>query len=151
MINTEEYVKVVGFSMVPTLYNGDILIIKKQCVYKQGDILVYTYGNHIVVHRFLNFKGNRYLCKGDNSFRLEEILYNQILGKVIIVKRKNEIFRPPQISYEFLRLSLKVNEEFTKNQHNIKLTTQSETYQKFIAFCGAQRQLVRWPAAAKRR
>ena len=70
--NVTNFIKVMGFSMVPTLNINDKLIIKKQDRYELGDILVYTYGDNIVVHRLLKTNGKLYLCKGDNSF---EVLY----------------------------------------------------------------------------
>ena len=131
--NVTNFIKVMGFSMVPTLSINDKLIIKKQDRYELGDILVYTYGDNIVVHRLLKTNGKLYLCKGDNSFRLEEILYHQILGKVIIIKRKNKIFRPTLIPYKFIDLSLKVYKEFIKNQFDVILTTKSDIYREYIS------------------
>lgn len=78
-------ITVMGISMNPTLFEGDKVIIEKCDKYKIGDIIVFDYKNEgILIHRLLKFDG-RYFCKGDNAFRLEDIEYNQILGKAVLV------------------------------------------------------------------
>lgn len=63
-----------GTSMLPTLHPGDSIEICSKDDYTIGDILVFFYKNDtVLVHRLLKIENRRYFCKGDNSFRLEDI------------------------------------------------------------------------------
>lgn len=60
--------------------------------YEIGSILVYLYKSEgILTHRLLQIENKRYYCKGDSSFRLEDIDYESILGKIVKVIRNNNI------------------------------------------------------------
>jgi len=73
---TSPFVVVEGYSMLPTLYNGDIVIVHKPSPYdiKVGDILVYqSLRGELVIHRVVRINtgpGCKPLCyvtKGDNN------------------------------------------------------------------------------------
>ena len=63
-----------GNSMNPFIQEGDKITIIQELMYYPGDILVFVYkSKNILVHRLLKRENNIYFCKGDNSFRLEDI------------------------------------------------------------------------------
>ncbi len=75
--------KVKGNSMFPVLVNGDVvdILISQDEQYHIGDILVFPYQNEgVLIHRLLKKENGRYFCKGDNSFRLEDVPADAIIG-----------------------------------------------------------------------
>ena len=85
-INRNAEITVTGISMEPSLHAGDVVTIRRFESYEVGDILVFLYKNNdLLIHRLLRIKDKKYFCKGDNAFRLEDVSYEQIFGKVIKV------------------------------------------------------------------
>ena len=118
-------VTVSGVSMYPLLIDGDIITIEKTDEYAIGDIVVFIYKyDELVVHRLLKIKDGTYFCKGDNSFRLEDLKKEQIIGKVIL---KNDR-KLPNYNQEFVDLSLKIGEIFRACKYDYSITKQSDTY-----------------------
>ena len=96
-----------GTSMEPILHAGESYTLTKQEKYTVGDILVYEYKNEgLLAHRLLKIERNRYFCKGDNSFRLEDITEDQIIGKIETVDPNN--------TSEFIEASYKISKLFRK-------------------------------------
>ena len=61
--------KVSGTSMLPFLRSGDRVAIgplEPGRVLKLGDLVVFRFGNQVLLHRFLVQRGGRLLMKGDN-------------------------------------------------------------------------------------
>ena len=122
-------ITVMGISMNPTLFEGDKAIIKKCDEYRIGDILVFNYKNEgILIHRLLKCDG-RYFCKGDNAFRLEDIEYNQIIGKAVLV---NNTSIQPWDEWK-VKLSYSVNREFVKLHQDISKVKKSNIYRLYSA------------------
>ena len=122
-------ISVTGTSMNPTLFEGDKVIIEKCNEYRIGDILVFNYKNEgILIHRFLNCDG-RYFCKGDNAFRLEDIEYNQIIGKAVLV---NNTSIQPWVEWK-VKLSYSVNREFLKLHYDTNKVKKSNIYRLYSA------------------
>ena len=117
-------ITVMGISMNPTLFEGDKVIIKKSNEYIIGDIIVFNYKNEgILIHRLLKYDG-RYFCKGDNAFRLEDIEYNQIIGKAVLV---NNTTIQPWDDWK-VRLSYSLNREFVKLRYNMDKIKKGNIY-----------------------
>ena len=130
-INTLGYanIKVNGNSMQPTINNNDIITIKKQENYYIGDILVFLYKDaELLAHRLLKIDKN-YYCKGDNSFRLEDIKEDQILGKVVQIN-KTDI--SPWYDWQIL-FSYTINKIFHQYRYDVKLTKQTNEYKLYNA------------------
>ena len=82
----------VGYSMYPLIkQREDILHIIKTDDYKRGDIILYKSNvDHYVLHRILRIKKDKIICAGDyNYFKDQPITINQILGKLISIKKKD--------------------------------------------------------------
>lgn len=120
----EADITVSGISMEPTLYAGDVITVHQCEQYEIGDILVFTYKiGELLVHRLLR-QEDRYYCKGDNAFRLEDISSDQIYGKVTAVNGK-PIAPWPEWK---IRLSYLVNREFFRCRYQIDKTKASALY-----------------------
>jgi signal peptidase I len=82
----------VGYSMYPLIKEReDILHIVKTDEFKKGDILLYKSNvDHYVLHRLLKIKKDKYILAGDyNYFKDQPITKEQILGKLITIKKKD--------------------------------------------------------------
>ena len=114
--------------MFPTLLEGDIITISKCKEYKIGDILVFLYkDDEIIVHRLLKIENDTYFCKGDNCFRLEDIPYERIVGKVIKINGKN-IQPCPQGLTEH---SFEVHKRLAELNYDIEKLKTTETYKNY--------------------
>ena len=82
----------VGYSMYPLIkQREDILHIVKSDTYKRGDIILYKSDvDHYVLHRILRIKKDKIITAGDyNYFKDQPITQEQILGKLIDIKKKD--------------------------------------------------------------
>lgn len=71
--------------MYPTFSDGDMITIFRESNYVVGDILVFWYKKDLLVHRLLKICDGIYLCQGDNSFRLESVEKEFVIGKVELI------------------------------------------------------------------
>lgn len=114
--------KVEGTSMIPILQPGDSIVVCPKEEYVVGDILVFYYKNDdLLVHRLLQIRNGRLLCKGDNSFRIEDILPDQIIGAV-------QLEIDPNRTEDFIGASLKINKIFRTCGYNSDLIRQHPEY-----------------------
>lgn len=121
-------ITVEGVSMNPTLYEGDKITVQSVETYLPGDILVFTYKQEgLLVHRLLKTEQNRYFCKGDNSFRLEDLSPEQILGKVTEVNGAPA----PDCPEQLIALSYSVAREFRRCGYDIPKTKQTPAYELY--------------------
>jgi PqqD family protein of HPr-rel-A system len=121
-------ISVAGVSMNPNLFDGDRITVSPCKNYVPGDILIFNYKQEgILVHRLLYIKGEKYFCKGDNSFRLEDINKEQIVGKVILANGN----KPAPCTDRLLEFSYLVNREFVKCRYDTQKTKQSDIYQLY--------------------
>lgn len=110
---------VTGTSMNPSLYENDLAKIMIEEIYEIGDILVFVYNqNELLVHRLLEQKDDIYYCKGDNALRVEKIGHEQIIGKVIDIKRQGQSIPLILFSDKFFVLSKAVNKAFFKCRYD---------------------------------
>ena len=82
----------VGYSMYPLIrQREDILHIVKADTFKRGDIILFKSNqDHYVLHRILRIKKDKIITAGDyNYFKDQPITINQILGKLISIKKKD--------------------------------------------------------------
>lgn len=136
--NRDKDIKVTGVSMEPSLRAGDIVTIHCSSAYEVGDILVFLYkNNELLVHRLLRIKDQRYFCKGDNSFRLEDVSYEQIFGKVIKINGEDV----PSPSPQQIELSYMVNRAFRKNGYQVDETKKSGIYRFYKNYINKEEDL----------
>lgn len=117
-----------GISMLPVLREGDVVAVKKQADYKIGDILVYPYKDEgLLIHRLLDMSNSRLYCKGDNSFRLEDIDTEDVIGKVVLLNgtplQANSLKTNMLCGY-----SLYINRLFVRKRYQIDAVKESILY-----------------------
>jgi len=70
-------------SMEPNLSKNDLIIIKKEETYKQGDVVVYKKKNKLIVHRIIEKNETRIITQGDANPKADlPISISDIYGKV---------------------------------------------------------------------
>ena len=120
-------IRISGNSMTPILLDNEVVSIKKKSNYIPGDILIFRYKmNVLLAHRLLAIENNQYYCKGDNSFRIENVNYDQIVGVVLIDNDKNN-------NPEFINFSIKIGRLFRKCKYNRDLIIATEEYKSYSA------------------
>lgn len=125
-------IKVTGTSMLPNIIENDEAIVISHKNYYPGDIIVFCYLNgDILIHRILLHKGDYLYCKGDNSFRLEKVSCNQILGKVERIIRGESEMHSHTADANFIQLSLKVYRKFCECGFDKEKTILSNAYKNY--------------------
>ena len=82
----------VGYSMYPLIKEReDILHIVTSNTFQKGDIILFkSKEEHYVLHRILKIKKDKIITAGDyNYFKDQPITQEQILGKLIDIKKKD--------------------------------------------------------------
>lgn len=78
------YVNVRGISMEPTLYTGDLVVMRRQDAYEVGQVVAFEsdMNGAVVVHRIVDVVGGRHLLKGDNNAFLDRFTptVDEIIG-----------------------------------------------------------------------
>ena len=71
-------------SMEPVIDSGELIIVKRQCDYKKGEIITYEENDIYITHRIIAKNDNTYITKGESNNENDlEIMNDVILGKVI--------------------------------------------------------------------
>lgn len=75
---------VLSGSMEPTLSVNDLVIVREQSEYNEGDIVVYQESGRLVIHRIVSVNGNKVVTKGDaNNTADDPIEISAIKGKEV--------------------------------------------------------------------
>lgn len=126
-VKGESTLRVGGISMMPVLCHGQTVTVRRSECYAVGDVLVYAYKNEgLLAHRLLKVENGRYFCKGDNSFRVEDVTAEQILGRIDLAEDANN-------THEFIVASLEIGRLFRAVGYDIekvKATPQYEEYKR---------------------
>ena len=74
--------------MQPTLYTGDLMVLRHQEAYEIGQVVAFEsdMGGAIVVHRIVDIVGDRHLLKGDNNSFLDRYTptVDEIIGAEVL-------------------------------------------------------------------
>jgi len=85
-----------GVSMLPLIRAKDkihIEIIKPNQQLHLGDVVVFPFHGQLLCHRIVWINKNAVITKGDNTWRGEMVKpLKNIIGRVILVKRRRQIF-----------------------------------------------------------
>lgn len=132
-----------GNSMFPTLKDGDQIDIIMQKEYCIGDVLVFASKNNtIVAHRLLKIN-NKLYCKGDNSFLLEHVDVENVLGRVKGFKRGSRYFLPIAFDNEMVLMSYRIAKAFRMCGYDKKKILQNPLYTEYLkkltVLCSAQK------------
>jgi signal peptidase I len=100
-ISGKVQLKVAGFSMVPALWPGDLVTVRR-CDPSEllaGSIIVFRQNEKLVVHRLIALTGGRVVTRGDARPRCDEPVGTaEVLGRVDSVLRDGRPIRP-EISF----------------------------------------------------
>ena len=120
-----------GESMAPGLHNGDQVVVTRRDKYVVGDILMYDYKEEgVLLHRLLETREGHFFCKGDNSYRLEEVTEADIYGVAVAVIRDG--VEVPLVCPDGLpRSSLAVHKHLKELGLNLETLHKSEIYQAY--------------------
>lgn len=114
-----------GISMLQIFQPENKIVVCPKEEYVVGDILVFYYKNDdLLVHRFLQTRNGRLLCKGDNSFRIEDILPDQIIGAV-------QLENDPSRTEDFIGASFQISKIFRTCRYNSDLVRQHPEYMEY--------------------
>jgi signal peptidase I len=90
------YINVRGISMEPTLYSGDLLVMRAEDRYEIGQVVAFRsdMGRAIVVHRIVDDIDGRYILKGDNNSFLDRYTptASEIVGREVLTIAGGERF-----------------------------------------------------------
>lgn len=120
--------------MEPLLKNGDIVYSVKSDEYVLGDILIFKRDSNVIIHRFINIENanNCIVCKGDNSFEIEEINLSDVIGKAVLFEHKGIKRRILKPSNYFIKIDFMVNKIYKHFNNSISYTIKSDVYHEYL-------------------
>ena len=95
----------VGVSMMPLLRQGkDLFTVQKKggerC--KRGDVVLYTRPpDQYVLHRVIGEADGVYLIRGDNTFSVERVPFDSVIGVLTAFNRKGKMHAVTERGYRF--------------------------------------------------
>ena len=92
-----------GVSMEPMLrQNRDLVIIRVPASrLKKYDVALYRRGNDYVLHRVMEVRPDHYLIRGDNTFSMENVPDEAVIGVLTGFRRKGKPVRIESAGYRF--------------------------------------------------
>ena len=93
-----------GFSMWPLFrtHRDIVYIAKADKPLKRGDVALYTGGDgKYILHRVLRVKDKEYLIRGDNTYRIEHVPHECVIGVLMEFDRKGKHHTTSDFSYRF--------------------------------------------------
>ncbi len=118
-----------GNSMSPLLNPGDQIAVQPQRAYQVGDIVAFFYDDVLLAHRIVQVQNDGIVCKGDNSFRLEHILIEDIIGKAIAQNGKYM----PELPAALLEQSLAIGQLYQTGDMKIAAIKEQPFYEDYQA------------------
>lgn len=91
-----------GVSMWPLFktHRDAVMIVPHVGELRKYDIVLYTYGDgRYILHRIIGFDGKVCLIRGDNTFVLERVPKDKILGVAVSFNRKGKRYDLTELSY----------------------------------------------------
>lgn len=91
-----------GISMLPLLrQDRDLVVIKKKTdePLKRFDVALYKRDEKYVLHRVIHVKDGRYDIRGDNTFRIEDVPEEAVLGVLTEINRNGKSIKADNPSY----------------------------------------------------
>lgn len=92
-----------GVSMEPLFRtNRDMVIIKANDGYiKKYDVVLYKTNGKYILHRIIGFEGDICLIRGDNTYRIERVPREKIIGVLVEFNRKGKKHSCTERRYRF--------------------------------------------------
>ena len=92
-----------GVSMKPMLrQNRDLVIIRiPTCRLRKYDVALYRRGRNYVLHRVIGVEKDHYLIRGDNTYSVEIVPDEAVIGVLTSFKRKGKAISTENRFYRF--------------------------------------------------
>ena len=110
MINIEQYLDThdflvysnKGVSMLPMLHqNRDIIVIVPlKGRLKKYDAVLYKRGGSYILHRIVGVRDEEYLIRGDNTYRLEHVPQETVIGVLTGFVRNGKSYTAEDTGYQ---------------------------------------------------
>jgi signal peptidase I len=95
----EVRVKVTGSSMIPAIWPGDVITVRRRepAKLQPGQIVLYQHEERLIAHRITSIQGGNLVTRGD-SLQHEDASIGQqeIVGEVVSVLRNGRAIQPQQ-------------------------------------------------------
>ena len=91
-----------GISMLPMLHqNRDIVVIVPPEVrLKKYDVALYKRGSSYVLHRIIGIQDGEYLIRGDNTYRIEHVPQELVIGVLTGFVRNGKSYTAEDTGYQ---------------------------------------------------
>lgn len=85
-------IPLVGTSMQPTLVAGDVLTLEPlRGAPSVGDVVLFRYGNDVLLHRIVALDGDRVTTRGDNCAASEQFPRSAVIARLAEVEKKHPL------------------------------------------------------------
>jgi len=93
--------KTSGVSMLPMLRQNRDLVVIRAPVFRprRYDVVLYRRGRDHVLHRIIRDRGDHYLIRGDNTYVLERVPAEDVIGVLTAFKRDGREHRVTDWTY----------------------------------------------------
>src|SRR5215469_12459509 len=99
----EVRLKVRGSSMLPAIWPGEILLVRRQdlSALRVGQVVLYSRCGAMVAHRIVQRAGERLWTKGDSLLYVDlPVCASDIIGQVMSIVRNGEQIDPQQSGWQ---------------------------------------------------
>lgn len=95
--------KTKGTSMEPMLrQNRDLVIIEVPSAHlRKYDVALYKRGDLYVLHRVIDVKDGYYCIRGDNTYAIEKVPFDAVIGVLKSFNRKGKLYDVSDRGYRF--------------------------------------------------
>ena len=80
--------RVNGFSMLPSIWPGDIACVSRVAAYRPGDVVLFSRKGRLFVHRVVEMSGGAVVTRGDSMLDADPpVALSDVLGRVESIER----------------------------------------------------------------
>src|SRR5438477_13020920 len=77
-----------GFSMLPSIWPGDIACVSRVAAYRPGDVVLFSRNGRLFVHRVVEMSGGAVVTRGDSMLDADPpVALSDVLGRVESIER----------------------------------------------------------------
>ena len=80
--------RVNGFSMLPSIWPGDIACVSRVVAYRPGDVVLFSRKGRLFIHRVVEMSGGAVVTRGDSMLDADPpVAVSDVLGRVESIER----------------------------------------------------------------
>src|SRR5713226_7834674 len=81
--------RVTGFSMLPSIWPGDIACVSRVDAYRPGDVVLFSRKGRLFIHRVVEMSGGAVVTRGDSMLDADPpVAVSDVLGRVESIERR---------------------------------------------------------------